>query len=220
MVFDPDDPSGERKMRQQSEYTCTPSGGMTADAMIAYGEKIFAPAWAGAGLLPSQRKMVCVDGFAEHHRYRVVKYFDEVLNADLAARFPHGSRKNQKEDFANFSRFSPAHEAAKVDMQATRVKALRKTCKDRVPTRAESIAAATPLADALRAAKRPWELAFATEVNIQGWAEEGVIPFTCKLGWDLLAQEKAKGVVAPRVPDSTAAWDHYGLPPPLGLSRC
>eukprot|EP00966_Prymnesium_polylepis_P276651 6391474-Prymnesium_polylepis.1 len=82
--------------------------------------------------------------------------------------------------------------------QAARAKAAE---EGREPTRAELIAAAT-LDDAksLAAAKQPWLEAFKEERVKNGWAKEGIVPFTRKLYWDLKKEEEAMGITPSNVP--------------------
>mmetsp|Transcript_11717 Transcript_11717/g.25478 ORF Transcript_11717/g.25478 Transcript_11717/m.25478 type:complete len:175 (-) Transcript_11717:510-1034(-) len=138
---------------------------------------------------------------------------------DTALRSPHGSRRNQKEDFENFSDFMPAHEQAKIAMQAQKVKAV-KAAAEREGRRATLSemrkAAVLTNAESMAAACAPWEKAFREEKNLQGWAKEDIVPFTRKLAWDMLAEEWAKGARVPPVPDSATLLSAMGLNPLTG----
>eukprot|EP00966_Prymnesium_polylepis_P334729 7390099-Prymnesium_polylepis.1 len=72
-VLNPDKPGSF--MPQEAEFTVTSGGGMTEDAMIAYGDKILKPAWEAAGA--NFRRITMFDGLGHHCTYRVVKHFDE-----------------------------------------------------------------------------------------------------------------------------------------------
>ena len=109
----------------------------------------------------------------------------------------------------NYAQFKPAFEHAKLQAQIKKLQTLRnQRAAAGLPVTAADIAMGAELttAEALRAAKGPWEEAFSVENNLRGWREEGIVPFTCKLAWDLLAVEQARGqVVAPDCFDGAAA---------------
>jgi hypothetical protein len=118
-------------------------------------------------------------------------------------RFPHGSSRGQHEDFAHFAVFQPKFEKAKVQRQLLQFQQVEAKAKKegREPTRSELIHAGnlSNLA-VLKCARKPWEEAFSRKRIIKGWADEGVVPFTRKLYWDLKAEEEKKGILVPEVP--------------------
>lgn len=192
------------------------SGGMETDDMPIYVDRLAVPA---TGVTPTNRGMFAMDGLGQHHSYKTVKKCDEV-GLDIALRFPHGSSRNQHEDFAHFAIFGPEHEQAKkaaqvVQFQAARAKAAE---QGREPTRQELMAAAVldEVASA-RAARRPWMEAFSEERVKKGWADEGVVPFTRKLMWDLRAEEAAKGITPSNVPPAANAVAAFGVAAPTPL---
>jgi hypothetical protein len=180
-------------------FNVNTSGGMLEDDMLMWLEQIAAPA---ARPTPQARGILCLDGLGQHHTFKVVQKSDS-LNFDIALRFPHGSSRGQHEDFEHFAYFRPAHEDAKIAAQVRQFQAARaKAAKEgREPSRAELVAAAT-LTDAqsLAAAKEPWMEAFKEERVKNGWANEGVVPFTRKLFWDLKKEEEAMGIKPSNVP--------------------
>ena len=184
------------------------SGGMEKADMGIFLHKIALPS---SGVTPTNRGMLCLDGLGQHHCFQVVT---EAIAAglDIALRFPHGSSRNQKEDFENFATFCPAHEAAKSAKQIQQFEMCMATAtaEDREPSRAELLKASV-LTDstAIECAKVPWETAFADDANIRGWKTEGVVPFTRKLYWDLKEAEEAKGIVVSKVPPPDLA--SFGL---------
>ena len=104
-----------------------------------------------------------------------------------------------------------------MDMQVANVKALHES------GRALSAAdyakeAQLSVAEGLECAKIPWQRAFAPQSNINGWAKEGIVPFTMKVAWDMLAEERAKGEAAAPVPNPTSAFAYYGLPTPTPIA--
>ena len=182
-----------------ASFNVNSSGGMLEDDMIMWLDRIAAPS---TGCTPTNRGMQCVDGLGQHHSYKVIKRSIEI-GLDVALRFPHGSSRGQHEDFEHFSHFRPAHETAKNQVQIQKFQEMRaKAARDgREPSRAELMAASVLTdEDSLRAARIPWQEAFADWRVERGWAEEGVVPFTRKLMWDLKKEEDARGVVASRVP--------------------
>lgn len=71
------------------------TGGMISEDMLIWVHKIAIPS---TGVTPTNRGMSCMDGLGSHHSFEVVKgMIDSGL--DPALRFPHGSQKNQHEDF-------------------------------------------------------------------------------------------------------------------------
>ena len=88
------------------------SGGMEINDMVKWIAEIAQPS---TGCTPTNRGMACLDGLGQHHHYLVVKKFIEC-GFDIALRFPHGSSRNQHEDFEHFAYFKPAHEDAKTAM--------------------------------------------------------------------------------------------------------
>eukprot|EP00966_Prymnesium_polylepis_P100057 2316797-Prymnesium_polylepis.1 len=157
------------------------------------------------------------DGLGHHCTYRVVKHFDEVLNSDIGLRAPHNSRRGQKEDFANYARFRPAHEVAKRKLQVEKVRAYRAECEAKgVPVDASHVQKLATLSqtEVLECAVEPWQEAFADAVNIKGWADEGIVSFTCKVAWDMKAEEESSGRAVQPVRDHVNTFTHYGLQPP------
>lgn len=71
-------------------------------------------------------------------------------------------------------------------------------------------------AESMAAAVAPWERAFRDEKNVNGWKEEGIVPFTRKLAWDMLKEEEHRGIKVPPVPDSSALLSAMGLNPLSG----
>ena len=193
-------------------FNVNTSGGMLEDDMLIWGEKIAAPA---ARTTAQKRGIWCLDGLGQHHSFKVVKKADE-LHFDIALRFPHGSSRGQHQDFENFAYFRPAHEDAKIEMQVRQFQAARAkaAAEGREPSRAELIAAAT-LTDAqsLAAAKLPWMEAFKEERNRNGWAKEGIVPFTRKLYWDLKKEEEEMGITPSNVPPIDLSG--FNIPTPI-----
>lgn len=183
----------------QATFNVNTSGGMLEADMLIWGEQIAA---RSARTSPEKRGIWALDGLGQHHTFKVVQKADE-LNFDIALRFPHGSSRGQHEDFEHFSRFRPAHEDAKIAVQIKKFRAVRATAlsENREATRAELMGAAM-LTDmeALEAAKEPWMEAFSEERVINGWKNEGIVPFTRKLMWDLRKEEKLMGVTPSNVP--------------------
>eukprot|EP00966_Prymnesium_polylepis_P322212 7378479-Prymnesium_polylepis.1 len=146
--------------------------------------------------------MACLDGLGAHHTFAVIKTAVDA-GLDIALRFPHGSSRNQHEDFEHFSSFRQGHENAKIMQQTKQFQAARAQAalENRQPTRAELLAAAVLTSStALCCAKQPWLDAF-SEVRVQrGWREEGVVPFTRKLMWDLRKEEEELGIKVSAVP--------------------
>jgi len=183
----------------RADFSINGSGGMETPDMIKWLVNIAAPS---TGCTPTNRGMMALDGLGQHHSYPVIKKAIE-LGLDVGLRFPHGSSRNQHEDFEHFAAFKPAHEAAKVQAQAAQFQELRAkaAAAGRTPFRAELMAASVLSNEAsLRAAREPWHAAFAEDKVKQGWANEGVVPFTRKLYWDLKAEEERRGIQAPPVP--------------------
>jgi hypothetical protein len=223
-------------VRQQAQYVITPSGGMTTDAMIAYGDYILKPSWEAAGV--TGRRLHLMDGLQDHCCYEVAVHYDTVLNCSILVRAPHTSRRcathapprtqysprtlpacrSQKEDFQNFAQFQPAHDKAKMEMQVSKVEALS-AAGTALSAANYAKEAQLTLAEGLECAKIPWQNAFAPPNNIKGWAKEGVVPFTMKVAWDMLAEERAKGEAATVIPNTTPAFAYYGLPTPDPISR-
>jgi len=116
-------------------------------------------------------------------------------------------------DFEHFSEFKPAHEAAKLAAQVRQFQKVRQKAasEGREPTRAELLRAQIVTnATSMQCAKRPWEEAFSEDRIKSGWANEGVVPFTRKLMWELRAEEEASGIKPSRVPDPDVT--PFGLP--------
>jgi len=190
-------------------FNVNSSGGMEKADMVKWTRQIAIPA---TGVTPENRGMLCQDGLGQHYAFEVVQ---TCVNSglDIALRFPHGSSRNQHEDFAHFSVFKPAHEQAKIEAQVRQFQVVREKAQaqGRAPTvpelkRAQVITDGT----SLQCAKRPWEEAFSETRIKSGWKDEGVVPFTRKLMWDLREEEAAKGIVPPRVPDADLTL--FGLP--------
>ena len=208
-------PTCGQVIQQPAEYTISDSGGMEAPQWEACVQKTVIPA---LGVTPERRGILCADGLGQHHRYRAVMRA-KASGLDVALRFPHGSRRNQKEDFENFSDFKPAHEQAKITKQKQKVSAVTDAAREagREPTLSElRKAAVLTNEESMAAAIAPWEKAFREEKNMNGWAEEGIVPFTRKLAWDMLKEEQAKGIKVPPVPDSAELLSRMGLNPLLG----
>eukprot|EP00966_Prymnesium_polylepis_P252085 5827843-Prymnesium_polylepis.3 len=180
-------------------FNVNASGGMLEDDMLMWGTQIGAPSGRAT---PEKRGIWCLDGLGQHHTFKVVQMADK-LNYDIALRFPHGSSRGQHEDFEHFAYFRPAHEDAKIAMQIKQFQAARATAaaEGREPSRAELIKAAILTdAQALEAAKQPWLDAFSEERVRNGWKNEGIVPFTRKLMWDLKKEEQQMGIKPSNVP--------------------
>ena len=52
------------------------------------------------------------------------------------------------------------------------------------------------LADMMEVAKAPWEAAFSSTINLSGWRETGLYPYTRKVYHMLLGAEEAKRATA------------------------
>mmetsp|Transcript_17591 Transcript_17591/g.44160 ORF Transcript_17591/g.44160 Transcript_17591/m.44160 type:complete len:136 (-) Transcript_17591:266-673(-) len=98
---------------QPAQFAVADSGGMETETWDVCVQKTVIP---GLGVTPERRGILLADGLGQHHKYRAIM-MAKAGGLDLALRFPHGSRRNQKEDFENFSRFKPAHEQAKIQVQ-------------------------------------------------------------------------------------------------------
>lgn len=191
-------------------FTINKSGGMESVDMTKWFNEIAHPAMKTTQTL---RGMQCADGLGQHHKFGIVSEMT-AKGSDPCLRFPHGSSRGQHEDFAHFAIFQPAFEKAKVQRQLLQFKQVEaKAIKEgREPTRSELIHAGnlSNLA-VLECARKPWEQAFSRERIIKGWADEGVVPFTRKLYWDLKAEEDKKGVQVSEVPTPNMA--DFGLDP-------
>jgi len=196
-------------------FNINKSGGMESADMLIWIDRIAVPS---TGTTATNRGMACLDGLGQHHSFPVVQKLI-TSGFDLALRFPHGSSRGQHEDFEHFSYFKPAHEAAKIKAQVAQFEEARSHAAEqrREPTRAELMSAAV-LTDAasLRAAREPWHEAFSETRVKRGWAEEGVVPFTRKLYWDLKKEEEAKGITVSNVPPANLS--DFGVPAPPAQS--
>ena len=180
-------------------FNVNTSGGMLEADMLKWIEEIAAPS---ARATAQARGILCLDGLQQHHSFNVVQKAD-AHHFDIALRFPHGSSRGQHEDFEHFAVFRPAHEDAKIEMQVRQFQAARAKAAEegREPSRAELVAVATlDDAQSLAAAKQPWIDAFKEERVKNGWAKEGIVPFTRKLYWDLKKEEEALGIKPSNVP--------------------
>ena len=192
-------------------FNVNTSGGMLEPDMLIWLRKIASP--SAPTVTPQSRGIICLDGLGQHHTFNVVSECDR-RGFDIALRFPHGSSRGQHEDFEHFARFSPAHEDAKIRMQVAQFQAMRATAaaEGREPTRAELMAAAN-LSDAqsLAAAREPWMEAFSEARVKNGWKNEGVVPFTRKLYWDLKKEEEQMGVKVSNPPPADVSG--FNIPP-------
>ena len=192
-------------------FNVNTSGGMLEDDMVIWLKQIAAP--SAPTVTPQNRGMICLDGLGQHHTFQVVSTSDQ-LGFDIALRFPHGSSRGQHEDFEHFSHFSPAFEDAKVRLQVALFQAMRAKAEaeGREPTRAELMAAAN-LSDAqsLAAAKDPWVEAFSEARVKNGWKNEGIVPFSRKLFWDLKKEEEQMGVTVSNPPPADLSG--FNIPP-------
>mmetsp|Transcript_10295 Transcript_10295/g.30501 ORF Transcript_10295/g.30501 Transcript_10295/m.30501 type:complete len:454 (-) Transcript_10295:36-1397(-) len=203
------DPSGNRV---QATFNVNASGGMLEDDMLMWSSEIVAHS---SRATRQARVIVGLDGLGQHHTFKVVQKFDK-LHHDIALRSPHSSSRGQSLDFEHFSVFLPAHEDAKIAAQIRQFQAARANAaaEDGEPTRAELIKAAT-LTDAqsLAAAKQPWTEAFSQERVRNGWKNEGIVPFTRKLMWDLRKEEQQLGKKVSNVPPIDISGFNISSPP-------
>eukprot|EP00966_Prymnesium_polylepis_P173880 4022766-Prymnesium_polylepis.1 len=191
-------------------FNVNTSGGMLEDDMVMWMTDTAIPSTT---VTPEQRGMACFDGLGQHHAFKVVQVADKG-GFDIALRFPHGSSRGQHEDFEHFQTFRKKHEDAKIRQQVVQFQEARAAAAAacREPTRAELLKAAVLTnAASLRCAKQAWEESFAEEKVQRGWREEGVVPFTRKLMWDLRAEEKALGIKVSAVPPVDVS--AFNLPP-------
>jgi hypothetical protein len=201
---DPESATSGDVIRQRAEYVINSSGGMESKDFVTYFQKIAIP---GLQVTPARQGMLGLNGLGQHHTYEAcMKAKDAGLG--LALRFPHGSRRSQHEDFEHFPYFKPAHAKAKRELQVAKFRKMNAEAEaaGRTPSQAEMRKAAVLTnAESLQAAVAPWEAAFKQSKVVHGWAEEGIVPFTQKLAWDLKKEEEAKGITAPPPPRSSAA---------------
>eukprot|EP00966_Prymnesium_polylepis_P198024 4588741-Prymnesium_polylepis.1 len=194
----------------QASFNVNKSGGMLEEDMLIWSDKIVAPAGRAT---QEARGIAALDGLGQHHTFKVVQKLDQ-LYYDIALRSPHCSSRGQNLDIEHFSAFKPAHEDAKIEMQVRQFQAARAkaAAEGREPTRAELMAAAT-LTDAqsLAAAKQPWTEAFSVEHVRRGWKDEGIIPFTRKVMWDLRKEEQQLGKKVSDVPPVDVSG--FNIPP-------
>ena len=191
-------------------YAINKSGGMEADEMVTYADKILVPA---TGVTKRERGILMSDGLGQHHSFKFAKTCVEN-GLDIALRFPHGSSRGQHEDFEHFAAFEPAFQAALGVKQQALFKACREKAEgeQRTPTPAELQNSTTITEEVMmECARGPWEEAFSKERIAHGWAKEGVVPFTRALMWELKAEEEAKGIIPSNVPPPNLA--DFGVDP-------
>jgi hypothetical protein len=195
-----------------ASFNVNPSGGMLEGDMLIWCDKIVAPSGRAK---PGARGIAGLDGLGQHHTFKVVQKLDQ-LHYDIALRSPHSSARAQNLDFEHFATFKPAHEDAKIEMQVRQFQAARAkaAAEGREPSRAELLAAAT-LTDAqsLAAAKQPWMDSFSEERVRKGWADEGIVPFTRKVMWDLRKEEEQLGKKVSNVPPIDVSGFNIPSPP-------
>jgi hypothetical protein len=204
---------GDPPARMEAEFTITKSGGMEVDSNVAYLEKIVQPA-----LRCKKREregILGVDGFGSHHSVKVLRKAQEI-GLKIALRAPHMSRLIQGPDTDNFPIFARLFDTAKSDKQVAKFRAARAYAAGKQPPRkptAQELYDASTLTEGewLTWAVTPWEKAFDPEVNRRAWKNEGIVPFTRKVMWDLRAvEQKQKKEVAP-VSYSESFFNAFGI---------
>eukprot|EP00966_Prymnesium_polylepis_P322694 7378937-Prymnesium_polylepis.1 len=142
--------------------------------------------------------VVCWDGLKQHHSLGWVRAAKGKRVRTLI-RYSHGSQDNQHEDFANYAYFKPAFATEKMKLRVDKATAAKAKAEDegRSISVQERIEAGKLYdGDVLRAAKRPWEEAFAKQRTLNGWQQEGIFPkFNCALFWRLKAEESKKATI-------------------------
>eukprot|EP00966_Prymnesium_polylepis_P297600 6876063-Prymnesium_polylepis.1 len=77
---------------QPAQFAVADSGGMETETWDVCVQKTVIP---GLGVTPERRGILLADGLGQHHKYRAIM-MAKAGGLDLALRFPHGSRRNQK----------------------------------------------------------------------------------------------------------------------------
>jgi hypothetical protein len=124
---------------------------------------------------PTQKRVILCDGLGTH-TIKSVLQLCRSNRTELSVRVQHTSHVCQNEDIKNYRCLKPK---------------LRKSVSEALAAKmASGQLGGLTNRDLMTCMKGPWEESFTKAVNVSGWLEAGLIPFTMKPYWKVLFEER------------------------------
>ena len=159
-------------------FWCNKKGGVTGDLGLRYIKGCVQPALPD--LSPDHPAILIMDGHGSHFTLELLQHCRDV-GLHIILRPPHTTHVLQGEDVVHFGVFKPKYRQEKLKALSAAVLQGR-TCLN--------------AGDLLSCARAPWEEAFNQANCLRAWDKIGVVPFTRRVYWLLLGQEKHRKQLA------------------------